>query len=102
MSSFERNDICKKSVRRLLATEFKKRTSNVGEGKLSRSQPELVLGDVSLFLCPVILGMNEFRAGGKYPEMYLLIALRPLQNSHIVISKMLKECLASYPSSDSM
>lgn len=46
--------------------------------------------------------MNGFRAGGREPNLYYLFTFETWHNSHLRISKMLKQCVVSYMSWDSM
>lgn len=86
----------------LEATGFEKRKRNVREEKVLRSEGELVLRDVSLSAWPLVLAMNGFKAGRRDPDMYSLLTFEPLQNFRLVISKMWKEFLVSYQTSDSV
>lgn len=46
--------------------------------------------------------MNGFKAEGIYPEINSSLLFEPMHNIHLGISKILKECMVSIKSSESM
>lgn len=85
----------------LKAAEFEIWKRDGGRGKALRGLGKLEPGDVSLSPgSQTFLEVNVFRLGERVREMYYSFALEPSYNLHLGPSKMLKDCMVSYLSSD--
>lgn len=78
-----------------------KKKRNIKNEKELRSEAGLKVSNVSLYLWLSCLENNKFRAVGRDPDMNALFSFERLQSVHLVILKMLKDCIVLILSSDS-